>query len=319
MSRPTTTQHDIAKLLGVSQKTISLALRDSERISSDLRQKVLDADKLGYSLSMAGLTIITRSFSSLALVVGTDPDRTTVSLDLLQGILDGSLARERHLQVAKLSDVPHSDERTAPRLIRKFSDNGLLINYSWGAPPELECMIKRHRLPAIWLNALREHDCVRPDDRRAGARCFNELLGAGAKRPLWIDFIISQERLGCGQHYSYVNPAEGFRSAAESAVIDTRIIRPPYDPPYLSEAGQGADRDSARYRWLRRQWSPFRRGLVDRPARSEPSPGSWSPPVHPRRSSGLGPYGWTSNCAGAASCDGSPGSVSPARTHRQTA
>jgi LacI family transcriptional regulator len=233
MTRSATNQHDIARLLGVSQNTVSLALRGSERISADLRLKVTEAaDRLGYSPSMAGLAMVTGSFSSLALVVGTDPDRSNLTLDLLRGMLDGSVARQRHLQVAKFSDLQYADEHDAPRLFRELSADGLLVNYHWGAPPALDRLIQRHRLPAVWLNALREHDCVRPDDHGAGARCVRELLAAGARKPAWIDFSMSQERMSRGQHYSFVDRAEGYRIAAEAAGIEPRIFRPPYDPPY---------------------------------------------------------------------------------------
>jgi len=45
-------QKDVAKALGITQATVSLALRGSQRISSEMRQKVRDtADRMGYHLN----------------------------------------------------------------------------------------------------------------------------------------------------------------------------------------------------------------------------------------------------------------------------
>lgn len=226
MSRSPTTQHDIAKFLGVSQNTISLALRGSERISADVRKKVETvAERLGYSPSFAGMAMVTGQLNSIALVVGTDPDRSGFTLDLLQGVLDGALARERHVQVAKMSDSRYTDERFAPRILRELCADGLLINYGYGAPPELDRLLQRHHLPAIWLNAQREYDCVRPDDRGAGARALRELMALNKRRLAWVDFTKSQ-------HYSFNDRPEGFRSAADTAGLEARMMRQTEPLPY---------------------------------------------------------------------------------------
>jgi len=238
MARTPTTQHDIARFLSVSQNTVSLALRGSERISPEVRQKVQEAaERLGYSPNFAGLAMVTGRLNSLALVIGTDPDRSSLSLDLLQGVLDGAVAGDRHVQVAKLSDATYADERVAPRLLRELSADGLLINYGWGMPPELDRLVQRHQLPAIWLNALREHDCVRPDDRGAGRQAAQQLLAAGARRLAWVDFSMSERKLSGDQHYSYRMRAEGFRAAADEAGIAAKVIRPPADVPYQEYQG----------------------------------------------------------------------------------
>ena len=49
------TSHDVARLAGVSQPTVSRALRDNPKVSEETKQRVRDAAKaLGYVLSETG-------------------------------------------------------------------------------------------------------------------------------------------------------------------------------------------------------------------------------------------------------------------------
>ena len=49
------TSHDVARLAGVSQPTVSRALRDNPKVSEETKQRVRDAAKaLGYVPSEAG-------------------------------------------------------------------------------------------------------------------------------------------------------------------------------------------------------------------------------------------------------------------------
>jgi LacI family transcriptional regulator len=64
------TSHDVARLVGVSQSTVSRALRDDHRISEATKQRVRAAvAELGYVPSDVGRSLVTRSTRTIAIVI----------------------------------------------------------------------------------------------------------------------------------------------------------------------------------------------------------------------------------------------------------
>ena len=64
-----TTSHDVARLAGVSQPTVSRALRGDPRVAEATRNKVLKvAADLGYVASELGRSLSTRSTRQIAMV-----------------------------------------------------------------------------------------------------------------------------------------------------------------------------------------------------------------------------------------------------------
>lgn len=225
------TQHDLAQALGVSQNTISAALRGSERIGSELRTRVAaEAQRLGYRPHHGAAAMVSGRLSSLALVMGTDSTRSALPGGMLDGILDGAQAHDRHLLVAKLSDEDLTNGGAMPRLLREVSADGMLINYSWRMPEVLARLVRQHRIPAIHLNSLRETDSVRPDDLAAGRQAARHLIDAGHRRIAWVDLF----RCAAGlqqAHYSQGDRERGFLAAAKQAGVAASVWRPPVDSP----------------------------------------------------------------------------------------
>jgi len=64
------TSHDVARAVGVSQSTVSRALRDDRRISEATKQRVRAAvAELGYVPSDVGRSLVTRSSRTIAIVI----------------------------------------------------------------------------------------------------------------------------------------------------------------------------------------------------------------------------------------------------------
>src|SRR3954470_6152874 len=64
------TSHDVAELAGVSQPTVSRALRDDPRVSQDTRRRVREAaETLAYVPSRRGRSLSTRATGQVAVVV----------------------------------------------------------------------------------------------------------------------------------------------------------------------------------------------------------------------------------------------------------
>ena len=69
------TLRDIARALGVSTSTVSLALRDSPRISTPVRERVkAEAERIGYSTDLAGTLLRTSRPSIIGLLCRLDQD-----------------------------------------------------------------------------------------------------------------------------------------------------------------------------------------------------------------------------------------------------
>ncbi len=225
------TQHDLAQALGVSQNTISAALRGSERIGADLRARVTaEAQRLGYRPHHVASAMASGRLSSLALVLGTDSTRSALPSGMLDGMLDRAQAHDRHLLVAKLSDAALTSGGTMPRLLRELSADGMIINYNWQMPEKLAQLLRHHRIPAVYVNALRDSDSARPDDLEAGRQAARHLIAAGHRRIAWVDLGRSAAGLRTA-HYSQGERERGFIAAAADAGIRAGVWRPPMDAP----------------------------------------------------------------------------------------
>ena len=67
---PPPTSHDVARAAGVSQPTVSRALRDDSRLSDETRQRVLRAAReLDYVPSQRGRSLSTKSTGQVGIVV----------------------------------------------------------------------------------------------------------------------------------------------------------------------------------------------------------------------------------------------------------
>ena len=85
-------------------------------------------------------------------------------------------------------------------------------------------------LPAVWLNTLRAHDAVRPDDRAAGAALARHLLAAGHRSLAWFDLHAAWTDM---RHYSREHRRDGFIEAARVAGATAVAWQPerlPADP-----------------------------------------------------------------------------------------
>ncbi len=239
-NRPTTgepkpgqppTQSDLARRLGVSQNTVSAALRGSAKISDAVRAQVLAAAaELGYRPHYGAAAMVNGRLSSLALVMGTDGTRSALPGGMLDGIIDRAQAHDRHVLVAKLSDEALTHGGSLPRLLRELSADGMLINYSWRMPEELARLLQHHHIPAIHLNAARDTDCARPDDLAAGRQAARHLITAGHRRIAWVDLFRSAAGLR-DAHYSQGDRERGFLAEAKQAGITASVWRPPVDAP----------------------------------------------------------------------------------------
>lgn len=170
--RMSITSHDVARLAGVSQPTVSRALRGDHRVSEATRTRVREAaDALGYVPSEAGRSLATRSTHCVGVVV---TDLTNPFYPHLIGPLHDTLEQHgyRMMLFAERSEAALETERLLDRSIDGVVLTTAVIGS--GLPAELT----RRGLPFVFLN--RETGAGNADaavvDNEAGGRLVAEEL-----------------------------------------------------------------------------------------------------------------------------------------------
>lgn len=173
------TSHDVARLAGVSQPTVSRALRDSPKVSADTKQRVRRAaDVLGYVPSETGRALSSGRTRRVGLLV-TDLDNQFYShvISPMHHELE-SLGYQLVLQTES------SDSgRVAERLIANSLDGVLLATTT--STSVLPIRLRDRRIPFVYFN--RTTDAVEADsatvDPRAGlSELAGEIVTLGHRR-----------------------------------------------------------------------------------------------------------------------------------------
>ncbi len=218
-----TSIRDIADRVGVSRRVVSMVLnggRSTAGASRATRNKVLrTARELDYRPNAYARAVATGRFGCVALILNAiDEGRSTLPQELLAGICQALEERNLHLTVAPLPDEKLASRRYLPKILREWTSDGLLINYNKAVPPQMVQLVAEHNLPSVWLNYKTDHDCVFPDDLRAGRSATEHLLGMGHTRIAYVSYSYVQENA----HYSELDRAEGYRRAMRAAGLPCR-------------------------------------------------------------------------------------------------
>jgi LacI family transcriptional regulator len=210
----------LAKKLGLSQFTVSEALRGSEKVALETRQRVLAAaEKAGYRVHASARATRTGRFGGIALLRGPIADVFWFPLDLLFGIEYQLDRLNQRLVMARLPADVGSDESAIPRLLRELSVDGALVHCNPAPPPALPDLLKRFSVPTIYLNVKQANDCVYPDDVSSGEQATNRLLELGHRR---IVFLTRS-----GEHYSIADRQAGYDSAMRARGLTPRSLELP--------------------------------------------------------------------------------------------
>jgi LacI family transcriptional regulator len=219
------TLHDIARRMGISHMTVSRALGGGPA-SPRTRERVRRvAASLGYRPNAAARAIVSGRFNCVALLLGRVVGHSHLPEDLLFGVHDALAAAGLQLKLARLPDDILADRQAFPSVLKEWSCDGLLVDYTHDIPPAMAETIETCGLPAIWINALRETDCVRPDDEGMGRLATEHLLALGHRRICYLDCCHAAATLA-GAHYSARHREAGYRAAMEKAGLPPRVFRP---------------------------------------------------------------------------------------------
>jgi LacI family transcriptional regulator len=170
------TSHDVALEAGVSQPTVSRALRGDPRVTAATRRRVLlAAERLGYVTSDRGRSLATRRTSRIGVVV-EDLDNPFY-LELLDAL-------HERLERADVRMIVLTPQRDAPerveRLVDGSIDGAILTTTHLDSP--LPAQLRDRRFPFVLLNRIVDDEACAScsvDNRRGAIRLTEEMLRVG--------------------------------------------------------------------------------------------------------------------------------------------
>ncbi|PXY28991.1 LacI family transcriptional regulator [Prauserella sp. PE36] len=221
------TSRDVARLAGVSQPTVSRALRGDPRVSEETVRKVrMAAEALNYVPSEAGRSLSTRISHRIGVLV---TDLANPFYPHLVGPLHDELEQRgyRMMLFTERSEAAASAERLVDRSI-----DGLVLATST-LDSALPAELGRRELPFVYLNreGTTPADAVAVDNRLGGEQVARQLVEDGHRH---IGGIFGPDNTSTGRDREL-----GFRQALADAGI---ALRPAHvrHGPFEFETGRDA-------------------------------------------------------------------------------
>lgn len=211
----------VAKRAGVSLGAASVVLNGGTKkigVSEKTRTKILRAaTALGYRTNAAARAMVKGRFNALSILFGKVEHTSLLPSARLMSILDAADAYGQSISLARASDAELSDEAYLSGLLSRVYADGLLINYNAEIPPEFERLLKRLRVPSVWLNVKRNLDAVYPDDRLAAKEVTRRFLARGFSDVAFVNDMGNT-------HYSFFDRKEGYEETMREAGFAPNVI-----------------------------------------------------------------------------------------------
>lgn len=212
--------------MGLSRATVTHVLNGraaEQRIRPETRKRVLEvAQELGYRANRSARAVRAGRFGSVALIQSQLGQY--LPPELLCGLISAISAEDLHLVLTEVANVDASGEAYVAHTMRELSVDGVLVNRHGGAPPPFLERIRKLRIPAIFLNAQQDFDCIYPDDLMGGRLAAEFLLRLGHER---IAYVETEPR--CVPHYSEQDRRSGYEQVMARAGRAAQVLRLPAD------------------------------------------------------------------------------------------
>jgi DNA-binding LacI/PurR family transcriptional regulator len=154
----TPTMHDVARLAGVSQSTVSRVLNETASsipISDDTRQRVLDAvKKLDYQPNMIARSLRTQRTQMIAVMIGDISN--AFYHPIVRAIQDVARARDYDVLISNGDHLYENELRFLQTVLRRPVD-GIIMAPHRLTSADLDEFIRRSRTPIVALGAQAEH------------------------------------------------------------------------------------------------------------------------------------------------------------------
>lgn len=239
MSKPTI--HDVARLAGVSIKTVSRVLNGEPKASPATRERVKAAVlQLNYSPNLSARSLSAARNFMIAFVFGTYPENTVQLLTheyvagLQVGAVTAAQAAGFHLLMEPLDLTSPGFTERAARLIAMPAVDGFIIMPGLADDPRLLAVLEQR--PGLYVRVSPGVEVpslpamVRIDDDKAARDMTRYLLGLGHRR---IGFIGGRRGFGSAELRQ-----QAFKEEMEKAnCYDPALV---VDGDYTMESGQAA-------------------------------------------------------------------------------
>lgn len=163
-SRPTSnipTMHDVARLAGVSQSTVSRVLNDTVShvpISEDTRRRILDAvEKLGYQPNMIAKSLRTQRTQMIAVMIGDISN--AFYHPIVRAVQDTAGARDYDVLISNGDHLYENELRFIETVLRRPVDGVIMAPHRL-TTDDLDRFIKRSRIPVVALGAQVRHPMI---------------------------------------------------------------------------------------------------------------------------------------------------------------
>ncbi|MDO8210290.1 LacI family DNA-binding transcriptional regulator [Conexibacter sp. CPCC 206217] len=215
------TSHDVARLAGVSQPTVSRALRDDPRVSQRTRERVREAAAaLGYVASRRGRSLSTRTTGQVALVTGqlANPFYSEATKHL-----HAALTAAGH-GVELLTELPDGPPIAAERLLDGAVDGVILTTTALDS--RLPRQLAARGLPVVLFNRAVDDDAIDvcESDNAAGGRLVARTLLELGHREIGAIFGPLDTSTGRDRELAF----RAVLADGGVALADTRIRRGPF-------------------------------------------------------------------------------------------
>lgn len=210
------TSHDVARVAGVAQSSVSRALRGAPGVSELTRQRIVDAAaQLGYTPSEVGRSLVTRSTRTVGILV---TDLSSVFYPHLVGPLHEQVTESGYRMVVFTDgvegDVP-GDELAIRRLLDRSIDGAILTTSKLEGTLPRQLAVRG--LPFVFLTRYVEDviaDCSIVDNALGASLMAAEVIRVGHRR---VAAIFGPEDTSTGRDRD-----RGTRAALRAAGIELR-------------------------------------------------------------------------------------------------
>jgi LacI family transcriptional regulator len=235
---------DIAEATGLHTMTVSRALRNVGRMRPETRQRALDAAcKLGYRPNAAAAAMRTGHTGCIVLISSTRPQAPLLPPPVLAAILEAVAGHGGFLAHAAFAgNGAEAGAAPMPALLRRHMAEGVLLNGTQDAPPQLEDFLRRNGLPAVWMNCKRSSNAVYPDDAGAARKATAQLLALGHARIAFVRPAPEPGRHPPDSQSSVADRVAGYGEAMRQADLPPEVLALPrhwdqWDKPIASRLG----------------------------------------------------------------------------------